>query len=170
MVYRSVDGLIPYARNARTHSEAQIAQIAGSIREFGFTNPLLLDGENGILAGHGRVLAARQLGMDEVPCIELAHLSAAQRRAYILADNKLALNAGWDEALLRVELADLSEMAFDLSLIGFSGVEIETALGDPVKKTRAGTGCRSSSTGISPQPTGSSSISPMKPTCGNSRR
>ena len=108
MVYRSVDGLIPYARNARTHSEAQIAQIAGSIREFGFTNPVLLDGENGILAGHGRVLAARQLGMDQVPCIELAHLSAAQRRAYILADNKLALNAGWDEALLEASSSPIS--------------------------------------------------------------
>ena len=127
VVYRSVDELIPYARNARTHSEAQIAQIAGSIREFGFTNPVLLDGENGILAGHGRVLAARKLGMDQAPCIELAHLSAAQRRAYILADNKLALNAGWDEALLRLEVADLAEMAFDLSLIGF-GEDEQAAL------------------------------------------
>ena len=132
VVYRSVDELIPYARNARTHSEAQIAQIAGSIREFGFTAPVLLDGESGILAGHGRVLAARKLGMDQVPCIELAHLTAAQRRAYILADNKLAINAGWDEALLRVELADLAEMAFDLSLIGF-GNEIASP---PVPKER----------------------------------
>ena len=131
VVYRSVDELIPYARNARTHSEAQIAQLAGSIREFGFTNPVLLDGEKGILAGHGRVVAARKLGMDQVPCIELAHLSAAQRRAYILADNKLALNAGWDEELLRLELADLSEMAFDLSLIGFGEAELPVLLREP---------------------------------------
>jgi ParB-like chromosome segregation protein Spo0J len=123
VVYRSVDELIPYARNARTHSDAQIAQIAGSIREFGFTNPVLLDGEKGILAGHGRVLGARKLGMGAVPCIELAHLSPAQRRAYILADNKLALNAGWDEQLLRLEVADLAGMAFDLSLIGFGQSE-----------------------------------------------
>jgi DNA modification methylase len=123
IIYRPVEELIPYARNARTHSEAQVAQIAGSIREFGFTNPVLLDGASGMLAGHGRVLAARKLGMDQVPCIELAHLSEAQRRAYILADNKLALNAGWDDALLRIELADLGEMAFDLSLIGFDEAE-----------------------------------------------
>jgi ParB-like chromosome segregation protein Spo0J len=126
LVYRSADELIPYARNARTHSDAQIAQIAGSIREFGFTNPVLLDGEKGILAGHGRVLGARKLGMERVPCIELAHLSPAQRRAYILADNKLALNAGWDEALLRVEMEDLA--GFDLSLVGFSGDELASLL------------------------------------------
>ena len=124
IIYRPIGELIPYARNARTHSEAQVAQIAASIREFGFTNPVLLDGAAGIVAGHGRVLAARQLGMDQVPCIELAHLSEAQKRAYIIADNKLALNAGWDEALLRVELADLRGMAFDLSLLGFSGDEL----------------------------------------------
>ena len=87
IIMRPVEALIPYARNARTHSDAQVAQIAGSIREFGFTNPILLDGENGIIAGHGRVLAARKLGMVEVPCIELAHLTPAQRRAYVIADN-----------------------------------------------------------------------------------
>src|SRR5689334_24528599 len=114
VVYRAVDDLIPYARNARTHSEAQVVQIAASIREFGFTNPVLLDGAAGILAGHGRVLAARKLELEQVPCIELAHLSEAQRRAYILADNKLSLNAGWDDALLRLEVADLADMAFDL--------------------------------------------------------
>src|SRR5437868_11465974 len=118
ITYRALADLIPYARNARTHSDGQIAQIAASIREFGWTNPVLVDGENGIIAGHGRVLAARQLGVDPVPCIELAGLSEAQRRAYILADNQLALNAGWDLARLRVELADLRDMAFDLSLIG----------------------------------------------------
>src|SRR5690349_9000033 len=94
--YRPLASLIPYARNARSHSEAQVALIAGSIREFGFTNPILVDGDHGIIAGHGRVLAARKLNLTSVPVIELAHLSEAQRKAYILADNQLALNAGWD--------------------------------------------------------------------------
>src|SRR5688500_16732635 len=98
--YRSAATLIPYAKNARTHSGAQVAQIAASIREFGWTNPVLVDGENGIIAGHGRLLAARKLGLATVPVIELAGLSDAERRAYVLADNKLALNAGWDEAIL----------------------------------------------------------------------
>jgi ParB-like chromosome segregation protein Spo0J len=96
VVWRGIEALIPYARNARTHSDAQIAQIAGSIREFGFTNPVLIDEAGGIIAGHGRVLGARQLGMDQVPTIALTGLSEAQRRAYVIADNKLALNAGWD--------------------------------------------------------------------------
>lgn len=100
---RSVDSLIPYARNARTHSDAQVAQIAASIREFGWTNPILVDGDNSIIAGHGRLLAARKLGMEQVPCIELAGLTETQRKAYILADNKLAMNAGWDEDMLRLE-------------------------------------------------------------------
>lgn len=116
--------LIPYARNTRTHSDEQVAQIAASIREFGFTNPVLIDGQDGIIAGHGRVMAARKLGLAEVPCIRLAHLSEAQRRAYVIADNKLALNAGWDEELLAVELADLREIDFDLSLTGFSETEL----------------------------------------------
>ena len=103
----SVADLIPYVNNARTHSDAQVAQIAASIREFGFTNPILTDGAGGVVAGHGRLLAARQLGMAEVPIIELAHLTPEQRRAYILADNRLALNAGWDADLLRLELGDL---------------------------------------------------------------
>ncbi|CAH0242851.1 site-specific DNA-methyltransferase [Roseomonas sp. CECT 9278] len=123
--------LIPYARNARTHSDAQVAQIAASIREFGFTNPVLTDGDNGIIAGHGRVLAARKLGMDEVPVIELAHLTPAQRKAYILADNKLALNAGWDEDLLRLELAELQGLGFDLELTGFGADEIAGFLAEP---------------------------------------
>lgn len=126
--YRRTESLIPYARNARTHSEAQIAQIAASIREFGFTNPVLVDGRWGIIAGHGRVMAARKLDMEEVPVIELAHLSEAQKRAYILADNKLALNAGWDEELLAIEIADLDNMDFDLSLTGFDAAEIEDYL------------------------------------------
>ena len=118
--------LIPYARNTRTHSPEQVAQIAGSIREFGFTNPVLIDAENGIIAGHGRVMAAGKLGMAKVPCIRLAHLTETQKRAYIIADNKLALNAGWDEEMLGLELADLREADFDLSLLGFD----ETELGD----------------------------------------
>jgi hypothetical protein len=120
--------LIPYARNSRTHSDAQVAQIAGSIREFGFTNPVLIDAENGIIAGHGRVLAAGKLGLAEVPCIRLAHLTETQKRAYIIADNKLALNAGWDEEMLGLELADLREADFDLGLLGFDAEQIEAAL------------------------------------------
>jgi ParB-like chromosome segregation protein Spo0J len=107
-----------------------VAQIAASIREFGWTNPVLVDGQGGIIAGHGRVLAARKLGLTEVPTIALAHLSDAQKRAYILADNKLALNAGWDETLLRLELLDLSTLDIDLSLIGFSDDEMSAILVD----------------------------------------
>ena len=128
IAWRPLGELIPYARNPRTHSDAQVAQIAASIREFGWTNPVLVDGANGIIAGHGRVLAARKLGLDRVPVIELAHMSEAQKRAYVLADNQLALNAGWDEALLRLELADLSELGFDLGLIGFGEGELERLL------------------------------------------
>src|ERR1043166_2996446 len=116
--YRSVEALIPYAKNARTHSDEQVAQIAASIREFGWTNPVLVDGEDGIIAGHGRLLAARKLGMTLVPVIELAGLNEAQKRAYVLADNKLALNAGWDEAMLRLEIGELADLGFDLSVIG----------------------------------------------------
>jgi ParB-like chromosome segregation protein Spo0J len=123
--------LIPYALNTRTHSPEQVAQIAGSIREFGFTNPVLIDGENGIIAGHGRVIAASKLGLAKVPCIRLAHLTDTQKRAYIIADNKLALNAGWDEEMLALELADLREADFDLDLIGFDADEIERALNPP---------------------------------------
>jgi DNA modification methylase len=128
IAWRPLGVLIPYARNPRTHSDAQVAQIAASIREFGWTNPVLIDGENGIIAGHGRVLAARKLALEQVPVIELAHMSEAQKRAYVLADNQLALNAGWDEALLRLELADLSELGFDLGLIGFAEGELEGLL------------------------------------------
>ena len=109
-------------------TDAQVAQIAASIREFGWTNPVLVDGQNGIIAGHGRVLAARKLGLERVPVIELAHMSEAQKRAYVLADNQLALNAGWDDELLRLELADLSELGFDLGLIGFGEGELERLL------------------------------------------
>jgi len=122
--YRAASALIPYARNARSHSDAQIAQIAASIREFGWTNPILIDGENGIIAGHGRLMAARKLGMSTVPVIELAGLSDAQKRGLIIADNKLALNAGWDPELLGIELGDLAALGFDLSLTGFDAIEI----------------------------------------------
>jgi len=125
IVSRKVDDLIPYARNSRTHSDAQVAQIAASVREFGWTNPVLVDGENGIIAGHGRILAARKLGMDEVPCIELSGLSDTQRRAYIIADNKLALNAGWDDELLAIEFAELADAGFDNLLTGFTQDEID---------------------------------------------
>ena len=126
-----VTDLIPYARNARTHSDAQVAQIAASIRAFGWTNPVLVDADGGVIAGHGRLLAARKLGMLEVPTLELGHLSAAQKRAYVLADNKLALNAGWDEDLLRLELGELHIDGFDLGLTGFGIDEIDSLLAAP---------------------------------------
>ncbi|WP_323772000.1 site-specific DNA-methyltransferase [Antarctobacter sp.] len=126
---RAVSDLIPYANNARTHSEAQVAQIAGSIREFGFNNPVLVDGANGIIAGHGRVLAARKLGLPSVPVIELAHLTDAQKRAYILADNRLAENAGWDRNLLSLELADLNDLGIELGDLGFDGADLDALLG-----------------------------------------
>ena len=125
-----VEHLVPYAGNARTHSDQQIAQIAASITEFGFTNPVLTGGDNVIIAGHGRLLAAQKLGIDTVPVIVFDHLSEAQRRALVIADNKLAENAGWDEALLRTELAALDDMDFDLDLMGFSDEELDGLLGD----------------------------------------
>lgn len=123
--HRKVSDLVPDANNARTHSAAQVAQIVASIQEFGWTNPVLVDGSNGILAGHGRVMAALKMGQETVPVIELAHLTETQRRAYILADNKLALNAGWDDELLRIELDALQELGVDLELIGFDYDEVE---------------------------------------------
>lgn len=122
--------IIPFAKNSRTHDDTQVAQIAASIREFGFTNPVLIDEANGIIAGHGRVMAARKLGLKEVPCIRLTHLTDAQKRAYVIADNKLALNAGWDEAMLKLELADLKGLDFDLDLTGFSTDEINALLAE----------------------------------------
>ncbi|KAA2234737.1 site-specific DNA-methyltransferase [Salinarimonas soli] len=127
--YRALDSLIPYARNARTHSDAQVAQIAASIREFGWTNPILVDGTNGVIAGHGRLLAARKLGLSMVPVIELASLSEAQKRAYVLADNKLALNAGWDEKVLALEVADLVALGVNVDLTGFDAVDLDRILG-----------------------------------------
>lgn len=120
---RPIASLIPYARNARTHSDAQVAQIAASIREWGWTTPVLVDTEGGIIAGHGRVLAARQLGLADVPVMVAAGWSEAQRRAYVLADNKLALNAGWDAALLGAELKGIGDLGFDVALTGFSADE-----------------------------------------------
>ncbi len=128
VVYLPLEALVPYARNSRTHSDAQVAQIAGSIREFGWSNPILVDGDGGIIAGHGRVLAARQLGMPAVPCIRLGHLTQTQKRALILADNKLALSAGWDDDLLKLELQELQAEDYDLQLTGFSGDELADLL------------------------------------------
>jgi DNA modification methylase len=123
-----LDKLIPYARNPRTHSDAQIAQIAGSIVEFGFTNPILVDSKNGVIAGHGRLLAARKLNLATVPVIVLDYLSETQKRAYIIADNKLAINAGWDDELLALELVELKECDFDLSVLGFDTKELDDLL------------------------------------------
>ena len=127
---RPVAALVPYARNARTHSDAQIAQIAASIREWGWTTPVLIDEAGGIIAGHGRVLAARTLNLPDVPVMVARGWSDAQKKAYVLADNKLALNAGWDDALLRVELEDLKFDGFDLGLTGFADLELDTLLAD----------------------------------------
>jgi ParB-like chromosome segregation protein Spo0J len=121
---KSIDSLIPYAKNARIHNEAQIAQIAGSIKEFGFNNPVLIDKDNGIIAGHGRVMAARKLGLKEVPTIQLDHLSETQRRAFILADNRIAMNSHWDEEILSLELSDLKD-ALDLTDLGFEVPELD---------------------------------------------
>jgi DNA modification methylase len=123
-----VEQLIPYVKNSRTHSDAQVAQIAASIKEFGWTNPILVDGENGVIAGHGRLLAARKLGHKEVPVIELAHMTDSQKRAYVIADNQLAMNAGWDTAILSLELADLKDQGFDLDVLGFDAKELDKLL------------------------------------------
>lgn len=129
----AVSGLIPYARNSRTHSDAQVAKIAASIREFGFLNPIIVDGENGIIAGHGRLMAAQKLGLSEVPVVEAAHLTEAQKRAYVIADNRLALDAGWDNDMLKVELADLKMDGFDLALTGFEFDELGKLLAEPTE-------------------------------------
>jgi ParB-like chromosome segregation protein Spo0J len=119
-----VTSLVPYAKNSRTHSDEQVAQVAASIKEFGFTNPILVDGDNVLIAGHGRLLAAQRLGLNEVPCIRLSHLTESQKRAYVIADNKLAMNAGWDDDLLMLEIGDLKDEGFDVSLTGFSEEEL----------------------------------------------
>lgn len=124
----AVDRLIPYARNSRTHSDEQVTQISASIREFGFTNPVLIDADGGIIAGHGRVMGARALGMTEVPCIRLGHLTDAQKRAYVIADNKLALNAGWDDQMLALELRELADVGYDMGLTGFNTGDIDALI------------------------------------------
>ena len=125
------EDLIPYARNARTHTEEQVTKLAASIREFGFNNPVLVDPDSTIIAGHGRVLAAKKLGMDKVPVISLSHLTEAQKKAFIIADNRMALDAGWDEEMLSLELKELDEeFEFDLSLTGMDAKELELALSD----------------------------------------
>lgn len=124
----AVEALIPYAKNSRTHDDAQVAQIAASIKEFGWTNPILVDGDKGIIAGHGRLMAARKLGMTKVPVIELKDMTEAQKKAYVIADNKLAMNAGWDNEFLTLELKDLEEEGFDLSLTGFDDKELDALL------------------------------------------
>lgn len=134
---RAVDVLVPYARNARTHSDAQVAQIAASIVEFGWTNPVLISGDNTIIAGHGRVLAARKLGMVEVPCIVLDHLTETQRRALIIADNKLALNAGWDDDMLAVEVQSLKDDGFELPTLGLSSEDVARLIGEALPTNAA---------------------------------
>jgi ParB-like chromosome segregation protein Spo0J len=127
----SVASLVPYARNSRTHSPQQVDKIAASIREFGFLNPIIVDGDNGIIAGHGRVMAAQKLGLADLPVIEASHLTEAQRRAYVIADNRLALDAGWDNDLLKVELQDLDSQGFDLTLTGFELGELTSLFDEP---------------------------------------
>ena len=126
--YRAVDSLIPYARNAKQHSDAQVAQIAASIREFGWGAPILIDGANNVIAGHGRLLAARKLGLAEVPVVPMEHLTDTQRRALILADNKIGENASWEDELLGIELSELKDAGFDLGLTGFTTEEWEALI------------------------------------------
>ena len=130
LINKNIEDLIQYANNARTHSDEQVLQIASSIKEFGFTNPVLLDEKDGVIAGHGRIMAAKLLKMDEVPTITLSGLSEAQIKAYIIADNKLALNSGWDEEMLKVELSELEELGYDMDLTGFEKFEIDELFGD----------------------------------------
>lgn len=127
--YVKTKNLIPYVNNSRTHSDQQIQQVAASIKEFGFTNPILTDEENGIIAGHGRLMAAQVLGLDEVPTITLKGLSESQKKAYVIADNQLALNSGWDLDKLKLELNQLENLNFNLDLIGFEGNELSNLLG-----------------------------------------
>ena len=149
IILQPVEALVPYARNSRTHSDEQVTQIAASIREFGFTNPVLVDDDGGIVAGHGRVMAARQIGMTAVPTINVGWLSEHQRRAYVIADNQLALNAGWDDEALAAELSSLGEAGFDIGLVGFSDAEMERLLG--LTGGSGGGGCDKQDHGINYQ-------------------
>jgi ParB family transcriptional regulator, chromosome partitioning protein len=130
---KKVTELIPYVNNSRTHSDEQVAQIAASIKEFGWTNPILVDGSNGIIAGHGRLLAARKLGYKEVPTIELADLTDIQKKAYIIADNKLALNADWNKEILSIELGTLQGGNFNIDLLGFDAIELSDLFDEQIK-------------------------------------
>jgi hypothetical protein len=141
----SVESLLPYAANSRTHSENQVAQIAASITEFGFTNPVLVDGKGTIIAGHGRVLAARALGLKNVPVLLLDHLSKKQQRAYVIADNKLALNAGWDEAILKSEVEGLLDDGFEIGVLGFDENDIDALLAGDLLPVGSGIGEEGSS-------------------------
>ena len=142
LIQRRVSDLIPYINNSRVHSEEQVLQICSSIKEFGFTNPVLIDEDNGVIAGHGRILAAQKMNLKTVPCLVLAGLSEAQKKAYVIADNKLALNASWDLDMLAVELGDLGDMDFDLDLLGFSDDELAeiTLDGDEIAPPELGAG------------------------------
>src|SRR5215469_6925589 len=120
-----INKLVPYARNARTHSKEQILQLRSSLREFGFVNPVIVDKDLNIIAGHGRIMAAKEEGLTEIPCVFVEHLTEAQKKAYILADNRLALSAGWDDELLALEFGELKDLGFDLELTGFDAAEIE---------------------------------------------
>jgi ParB-like chromosome segregation protein Spo0J len=127
IINKPIDLLIPYAKNARVHDDAQIAQLAGSIKEFGFNNPILIDKDNGIIAGHGRIMAARKLGLTEVPTILLDHLNETQRKAYILADNRIAINSTWDNEMLSLELMDIKDDV-SLAMLGFNVDELDALL------------------------------------------
>lgn len=140
VTYRPTADLIPYVNNARTHSPEQVAQIAASIKEFGFNNPILLDGANGVIAGHGRLLAAQKLGLEQVPCIDLTFATEAQKKAYILADNRLAENAGWDDKLLAIEMEDLKLADIDLSLLGFDDDDFDRIFAEQEQKEDVGGG------------------------------
>ena len=135
ITYKDIEELIPYARNSRLHDETQIAQIAASIKEFGWRNPVLIDGENGIIAGHGRLMAARKLGMDKVRVIQLSGMTPTQKKAYIIADNQLALNAGWDTSLLTIDISELKDEGFNLDLLGFDEKELVNII-DPLKENK----------------------------------
>jgi hypothetical protein len=137
---RSITELVPAARNARTHSAAQVKQLVASIKEWGWTSPVLCDERGGIIAGHGRVLAAKELGLETVPVMVAAGWSETKKRAYLIADNKLPLNADWDPELLKLDLQDLKDSDFDLGLTGFELEEVAAALAPPVKKQRNGLG------------------------------
>jgi len=131
IIYKPLADLVPYASNSRTHTEYQVNQIANSMQEWGWTNPVLIDEHDGIIAGHGRIMAAAKLKIDQVPCIVMAGLTDAQRKAYVLADNKIALNAGWDFEMLAVELDLINDMGFDMTLLGFDKAELNDLIGTP---------------------------------------